>query len=146
MSHNAGSLANPHNAQIEVSRFNIHLLRLLYALMLVFLGMDAWSHILTFRGSWDPEEAAAWFIWATFALLSGIGILHPLRMLPLVLLEICYKVLWLMMVAYPLWSNNQLIGSPAEQMTYAFLWVILPIIAMPWRYFLQNYILKPGIA
>jgi hypothetical protein len=35
------------------------------------------------------------------------------------------------MVAYPLWSSQQLVGSPAEEMTYAFLWVILPIIAMP---------------
>jgi hypothetical protein len=38
-------------------------------------------------------------------------------MLPTVLLEILYKVLWLLLVAYPLWSTNQLIDSPAEKMT-----------------------------
>ena len=33
---------------------------------------------------------------------------------PLVLLEIAYKVMWLILVAYPLWSTNQLAGSLAE--------------------------------
>ena len=64
-------------------------------------------------------------------------------MLPLLLLEIFYKVLWLIVVAYPLWSTNHLIGSPAEETTYVFLWVALPIIAMPWKYGFRNYILRP---
>jgi hypothetical protein len=63
-------------------------------------------------------------------------------MLPLVLLEIMYKLLWLLLVAYPLWSTNRLIGSPAENMTYAFLWVALPIVAMPWKYAFESYIFK----
>ena len=111
--------------------------------MFVLLGVDAWTHILTFKGSWDPAAAAAWCVWASYAALSVLGILHPLKMLPLVLLEIVYKVLWLVVVAYPLWSTSQLIGSPAEAMTYAFLWVALPIIAMPWKYAFEHYIRKP---
>lgn len=126
-----------------VYRINIYLLRLLYVLMLLFLGSDAWTHILSFQGRWDPEEAAAWCVWASYSALSILGIIHPLRMLPLVLLEIVYKVLWLIVVAYPLWSTNRLAGSPAEEMTYAFLWVVLPIVAMPWKYAFQHYILRP---
>jgi hypothetical protein len=38
--------------------------------------------------------------------------------------EIVYKIIWLVIVAYPLWSRNQLGGSPAEEMTHAFVWVI----------------------
>ncbi len=126
-----------------VYRINIYLLRLLYLLMLLFLGIDSWTHILTFKGSWDPVEAAAWCVWASYSALSVLGIIHPLKMLPLVLLEIFYKVLWLIVVAYPLWSTNQLPGSPAEEMTYAFLWVALAIIAVPWKYVFKNYVLKP---
>jgi hypothetical protein len=33
-----------------VPRTKIYLLRLLYALMAVFLGIDAWTHIVTFQG------------------------------------------------------------------------------------------------
>jgi len=70
-----------------------------------------------------------------------VGILRPLKMLPIVLFEIIYKLTWLAIVAYPLWVKNELIGSPAEGMTRVFLWVGLPILAMPWRYFFMTYIL-----
>jgi hypothetical protein len=54
--------------------------------------------------------------------------------------EIFYKIIWLVIVAYPLWSTNQLKGSPAEEMTHAFLWVVLPIVAMPWAYAFRTYV------
>jgi hypothetical protein len=123
-----------------VPRINIYLLRLLFLLMLVFLGKDSWTHILTFKGTWDPMAGVAWSLWATYSVLSIIGLINPLKMLPIVLLEILYKLIWLILVAYPLWSSNRLIGSAAENMTYAFLWVVLPILVMPWRYVFRRYI------
>jgi len=80
-------------------------------------------------------------MWVAYSVLAVIGIIRPLKMLPLVMIEIAYKVLWLIVVAYSLWSANQLIGSPAEEMTYTFLWVVLPIAAMLWKYAFETYIL-----
>ena len=127
-----------------VPRINIYLLRLLFILMLFVLGKDAWTHILTFKGTWDPMAAMAWSIWASYSVLSIIGIINPLKMLPIVLLEILYKVIWLILVAYPLWSSNRLTGSASESMTFAFLWVVLPIVIMPWRYVFRRYISGVG--
>jgi hypothetical protein len=126
-----------------VRKINIYLLRLLYILMFFVLGRDTWTHILTHRGSWDPTEAMAWCVWSAFATLAGLGIIRPLKMLPILLLEIFYKVLWLLIVAYPLWSKGKLVGSPAEGMTSAFLWVLLPIVAVPWAYVFRNFIYNP---
>ena len=135
------SLFRPDYEHYEgVPRINIYLLRLLYVLMFLFLGTDSWTYVLAHEGPWDPEEAAAWCVWASYSVLAVLGIIYPLKMLPLVLLEISYKVLWLILVAYPLWSTNQLAGSPAEEMTYAYLWVALPIIATPWKYAFEHYI------
>ncbi len=92
----------PTAAAPAVPKYKIVLLRLLYALMAVFLGLDAWSHILTHQGTWDPTEAAAWSVWALYSVLALGGLLHPLRMLPIVLLEIAYKSIWLAVVALPL--------------------------------------------
>ena len=125
-----------------VPRVKIHLLRLLYLLMAVFLGIDAWSHIATFEGTWEPAAAAAWSIWAAYSLLAVLGLINPLKMLPLVLLEIVYKLIWLAVVAWPLWSAGELSGSSAQDMTYNFLWVLLPIIATPWRYVFDTYVRK----
>jgi hypothetical protein len=126
-----------------VRPISIYLLRLLYILMFFVLGKQTWTHILTHRGSWEPMDAVAWCLWAAFATLAGLGILRPLKMLPIVLLEVFYKVLWLILVAYPLWSRGTLAGSPAEGTTSAFLWVLLPIVAVPWGYAFLTYVYNP---
>lgn len=123
---------------------NIHLMRLIYLLMLVFLGRDSWTTILTHMGDWAPFDAMAWCTWAAFASLGLVGIFQPVRMLPILLLEVFYKVLWLAVVAYPLWTSGKLAGSAAEGMTYAFAWVILPIVALPWPYVLRTFVLGKG--
>src|SRR6266540_4372318 len=79
-------------------------------------------------------------MWAAYSVLSVFGLINPLRWLPIVMFEIFYKIIWLAIVAYPLWSRNQLAGTPAAEMTYAFVWVILPIVAMPWAYAFRTYI------
>src|SRR5882757_3744745 len=100
-----------------VRRVNLYLLRLLYVLMFFWLGKITWTQILTHQGPWDPINAVAWCVWTAFATLASIGIIHPVKMLPIVLLEIFYKVMWLILVAYPLWSKGSLAGSPAEGIT-----------------------------
>ena len=55
-------------------------------------------------------------------------------------LEISYKLIWLLVVAYPLWSDGKLGASPAEEMAYAFLRVAPPIVAVPWRYVFNTYV------
>jgi len=123
-------------------RINVYLLRLVFVLMFFGLGKDTWTHILTHQGSWDPADAVAWCVWTAFATLAGLGIIRPIKMLPILLLEIFYKVLWLLVVAYPLWSKGELAGSAAAGTTAAFLWVILPIVAVPWGFVFVNYFYK----
>lgn len=62
-------------------------------------------------------------------------------MLPIMLFMIFYKALRLIVVALPLWRAGALAGSPAEAMTYVFLWLPLWIIAVPWRYVLHRFVL-----
>jgi hypothetical protein len=124
-----------------VRPINIYLLRLIYFLMLVFVGSDSWISIITHQGPWDHVRAMAFCVWASYSTLSVLGLIHPLKMLPIMIFMIGYKVLWLIVVAYPLWRANALAGSPAEEMTRVFLWVPLPIIAVPWKYVFQNYVM-----
>jgi hypothetical protein len=126
-----------------VRPISIYLLRLLYVLMFFVLGKETWTHIFTHQGPWDPTSAVAWCVWAAFATLAGLGIIRPLKMLPIIFVEIFYKVLWLTLVAYPLWSKGMLTGSPAEGTASAFLWVILPIVVVPWGYAFVNYVYNP---
>ena len=125
-----------------VARINIYLLRLLFALTFVFVGMSSWAAIAFFEGTWEPVRAVAFCAWAAYGTICFLGLIKPLKLLPIVLFQIFYKVLWLAIVAYPLWINDKLAGSTAEEMAYAFLWVPLAIVAMPWRYFFRQFISK----
>ena len=125
----------------DVRRIHIYLLRLVYGLMFFVLGKDTWTHILTHHGVWNPDDAIAWCVWTAFATLAGIVTIRPLKMVLILLLEIFYKLLWLLIVAYPLWSTGVLAGSSAEGTTSAFLWVLLPIVAVPWIWVFRSYIL-----
>jgi len=139
------SIFNPDNERYDgVRPINIYLLRLIYFLMLVFVGSDSWRAIITHQGPWDHVRAVAFCVWAAYSTLSVLGLIHPLKMLPIMIFMIFYKSLWLIVVAYPLWRANALAGSPAEEMTHVFLWVPLPIIAVPWKYFFKNYVWNPG--
>src|SRR2546423_15594271 len=93
-----------------VRRINIYLLRLIYFLILVFVGSDSWGAIITHKGPWDHVRAVAFCVWASYSTLSVLGLIHPLKMLPIMIFIIFYKVLWLIVVAYPLWHANELAG------------------------------------
>jgi len=127
----------------QVRSIHIYLLRLVYFLMFFVLGKDVWTKIFTHLGPWESVNAMVWCVWAAFAAMAGLGLFHPLKMLPILLLEIFYKVLWLFIVAYPLWTADKLTGSPAEDMTSAFLWVLLPVCVIPWGYVFSSYFTRP---
>jgi len=134
----------PDHARHEgVRPINIYLLRVLYFLMAAFVATDAWTGILTHQGPWDPHRAVAVSVWAIYPTLGILGLLHPLRMLPIMLFMIGYKTLWLAAVAYPLWRAGELAGSPAEGMAGVFVWVWVPILAVPWGYVLRHYVMWP---
>lgn len=124
-----------------VPRISVYLMRLVWILIALFVGRDSWTHIATHQGQWEPLEAVAWSVWAAFACFGLLGIFHTVRMIPLLLFEVFYKVLWLTLVAYPLWADDKLTGSPAEGITYAFAWVVLPVVAIPWPYVFRTYVL-----
>src|ERR1700686_273476 len=93
-----------------VRPINIYLLRLLFLLIVLFVASDSWSSILKHEGPWDHVRAAALCMWAAYSVLSICGRISPLKWLPIVIFEIFYKVIGLIIVAYPLWSTNRLAG------------------------------------
>jgi len=124
-----------------VRPINIYVLRVFYFLILVFVGSDSWTAIINHEGPWDHVRAVAFCAWATYSTMSVLGLIHPLKMLPIMMFTIGYKTLWLIVVAYPLWRDNALAGSPAEAMTRVFLWTPVLFIAVPWGYVIRNYVM-----
>ena len=124
-----------------VRPINIYLLRVLYFLMATLLAYDVWSYILGHQGPWETKEGIAWSVWAGFSTLAILGVFHPLKMLPILLLEIFYKSLWLILVAYPLWKTGTLAGSSAEGTFDVFIPIVIVYLIMPWGYVFRTFVL-----
>jgi hypothetical protein len=75
----------------ETSMFRLYLMRLLYLLNVVLLGLGVWPGIINHVGAWDPLHGVAFSFWAALSALSGLGLRYPLKMLPLLLLQLLYK-------------------------------------------------------
>lgn len=120
---------------------NIYFMRLIYALMFFVLGKDVWGYIISHSGGWDENEAVAWSVWAAFSTLALLGMFRTVEMIPILILEIFYKILWLILVPYPLWKSGEFNGSGIEETTFAFILVVLPVLAVPWGYVVSRYLL-----
>jgi hypothetical protein len=80
---------------------------------------------------------------AAVSVLAAVGIRYPLQMLPILLFELVWKTIWLIAVALPLWSANQIDartwGTVQDCLFGA---ILIPLI--PWRYVISHYVTKPG--
>jgi len=129
-----------------ISTLRLYLLRLVFAGTFLLVGAGAWKAILTHDGPWDPLHGVAFSFWAAYSALMVLGVRHPLKMVPLLLLQLFYKLVWLIAVAYPFWSSRQLAGSPAGRMATIFLFaLVVDLVVVPWPYALRNYFLKGSV-
>jgi hypothetical protein len=142
----ATMFAPDHARHDGVRPISIHLMRVFYFLIAFVLGPDVWLTIARHQGAWDPMHAAAYCMFASYALLSVLGLIHPLRMLPVLLFVTSYKTLWLLVVALPLWRAGTLAGSPAEEMARVFLWIPLLFLVVPWGYVYRRLVRPTGRA
>ena len=110
---------------------NIYAMRFIYLLMASLLAIDVWSYIFTYNQAWEPGEAMNWSVWAAFTIFALIGISKTVAMIPVLLLEIAYKSIWLLLVALPLYRSDNLSNASTDDMLFPFAFVILPIVAMP---------------
>ena len=124
----------------ETSTLRLYLMRCAYLLNFVLLGFDVWPEIINHEGAWDPVKGVAFSFWAALSALSGLGLRYPLKMLPLLLLQLFYKCVWLIAVALPMWSAVRSMGL-ARAMVIG---VVVDLVVIPWPYVLANYVRMGG--
>ena len=99
------------------------------------LGMIFVPELIKSNFRWPVEEPIAFgiigSIYLSFGLLSLLGLRSPLKFVPILLLQLCYKVIWFIGVLLPLLFANKF-PSFAISMTIIFAtFVIGDLIAIP---------------
>jgi len=88
-----------------------------------------------------PFDGVAYAYWGALALLCLLGLRYPLKMVPVLLMFLLYKLLWLSMVALPLWSAGAEFDPVTRQFTIAMIFgVVIDLAVIPWGYVTANYV------
>ena len=127
----------------EVSSFRLYLLRAMYLLVVVGLGIVLWPDIIHHSKPWGLMGGTVMCMLAAFSIMCAVGLRYPLQMLPVLLWEIVWKTMWLGIVALPQWLAGH-VDQAVQGQVFACAFVVLVYIAVPWRYVWSHYVLKQG--
>lgn len=127
----------------NVSTLRLYLLRAMYLLMAVGLGVTIWPGILV-PGDVSHMGSVVRGMLGALALMALWGLRYPMKMLPVLLFEFMWKVIWVVAFGLGPWLSGDL--DPGRQQTLfdCLIGVVLVPIAVPWGYVVRHYVNAPG--
>jgi hypothetical protein len=143
MAAHPAELSSPAAASTEaaarpVSLFHLYGLRIVFLLMALFLLSSIGPRLLEPPPTLMTGAARALF--TALGLLAALGVVYPLRMLPIMMFEFAWKALWIAFIGLPLWAAGRLDPASAQTFFEVGVGVILVPIVMPWSYVWHHYV------
>ena len=132
------AVASPPDERVPLWR--LHVLRAAYLLLVVGLGVTIVpmlaSHEPLARGVIPSLLGAVW-------LLAFLGLKYPLKMLPLLLFEVAWKLVWLASFGLAQWTSGRRPPTFAEDF-FAIGLIVILLPAIPWGYVWRHYVTAPA--
>lgn len=123
--------------------WRLYALRFGYLVIAVGLAVYKWPSLIHHGRSWPLMTGVVTVMLAAMSILAVLGIRYPVRMLPLLLFESVWKLMWLGIVALPRWLSHQL--DPATRdIAGACLWVVIILAIVPWGDVVKSFVAAPG--
>lgn len=124
----------------DVSLIRLHILRAMYLLLVIGLGgmivPELLSHEPASRGVIPSLLGAVW-------LLAFLGLRYPLEMLPLLMFEFAWKLIWMLAYGLPQYLSGQRPPTFAEDMFNIATGAVL-LVVIPWGYAWRQFASRPG--
>ena len=124
----------------SISTPRLYLLRAMYLLLAVGLGLSIWPSIVLVPEATADSRTVVLALLGAIGLLALLGLRFPLRMLPLLLFELVWKAIWLMAFALPLWLRGSLDANATQNAFECLAGVVLVVLVTPWDYVFRNYV------
>ena len=109
-------------------------MRGLFFLNFISLAFDNWSAVLFPTEQMDVLSGVAISFWAGFALLNLIGLRFPLKMLPILLLQLLYKSAWILGTYRPAHASEPVDAGIQEFFWICVAGIVLNLLIIPWKY------------
>lgn len=130
-------------AAARMSLPRLYLLRAGYLFVAGGITVTQWPMLIHHDPAWPLMDGVKASMLAAVSVLALLGIRYPLQMLPVLLFELAWKLIWSAAVVLPLWAAGQL--DPAtQQVASDCLWVVVVLAVIPWRFVWAQYVTKPG--
>ncbi len=124
----------------EVSTLRLYLLRGMYLLIAVGLGITIWPSIVAPHDTVANESTVILALLGALAVVSVLGLRYPLKMLPILLFELLWKLIWVVAFALRMWLATGLDEFASQTLFACLIGVVLVPIVMPWGYVLKHYV------
>jgi len=127
----------------EVGLIRLYVLRGAYGLVAFLMGAQIWPLVFHHRAWPDLMHGVAVSMLAAVTALCLLGLRYPLKMLPLLFVEVLWKTVWVLAMGLPLYLAGQMDANAAETMKACLMGVIF-LIVMPWGYVWRHYATAKG--
>jgi hypothetical protein len=127
----------------ELPLYRVNLMRVGYAVMGFGLVVRKWPLLVTHPDPWPLFESVVTCILVAMSVLALLGLRYPVRLLPILLFESAWKVLWLSVVAAPQLLAGSMDAPTREVMTNCLVGVVV-LAVVPWRYAWRQFVTAKG--
>jgi hypothetical protein len=125
-----------------MSTTRLNLMRAGYLLMGVGLAVVKWP-LLAGAHTLPLYEGVTLCLLVAMSVLALLGLRHPVALLPVLLFESAWKLLWLAVVALPRAVSDDWDAATTEIAVNCSLVVVI-LAVTPWPYVWQRYVRTPG--
>lgn len=126
----------------ELSLARLNLMRAGYLFMGLGLALVKWP-LLPDASSMPLYEGVTLTMLVAMSLGALLGLRHPVMMLPVLLFESAWKLLWLGLVALPQALGDGLDSATTDMLVKNSLVVVI-LAVIPWRYVWRRYVRATG--
>jgi hypothetical protein len=127
----------------ELSTRRLNFMRCGYAFMGVGLAIVKWPNLVQNVSALPVSEGVVACLLTAMSLLAFLGLRYPIGLLPILLFEVIWKVIWIAAVAVPHLVADDLNAATREVLFNCSLVVII-VAVTPWRYAWKRYVRTPG--
>jgi hypothetical protein len=138
-----GRIAEQSHSAIAVPLWRLYTLRVCYLILAGGLGLYIWPSVVEHTAEFAAAEGVRCSLLAGLGAIALLGFRYPIKMIPLLLFELIWKIIYLAAFALPLWRTHQITETVQADIT-AVLMVVVFVPLIPWGYVWRHYVTECG--
>ncbi len=111
----------------------------------VGLAIVKWPILIQNVSTLPVADGVVTCLLTAMSLLAFLGLRYPTQMLPILLFEVTWKIIWIAAVALPHLVADD-INAATGEVLFNCCFVVVIIAVIPWRYAWKRYVKEPGDA